>query len=535
MINIKKRSDFLNKEINQVYDLVIIGGGITGAGVLLDASSRGINTLLIEKGDYASGTSSKSTKLIHGGLRYLKKLEFKIVRDVGRERKISHKNAPHLVIPEKMLIPLTKNGSFKKWQLNIALFIYDLLAGVKGSDKRKILSKEETFKKEPCLKDNKLTGAGYYAEYRTDDARLTIEIIKTATKYNGESINYLEAKSIVKNDYFLIECFDSIQQKNVTIKSKKLVNACGPWVDFTRKNENKISTSKIRLSKGVHIVLNHDKLPLKQSVYYDADKGRMCFAIPRGRVTYVGTTDDDFSGHPDSPTTTNKDVKYLLNYINKTFSKNLTENDVISSWAGLRPLIEQEGKKSTELSRKDEIFISNSGMISIAGGKLTGYRLMGKKVVDIISKDLNINLECFTEKIPISGNFNPKFNDYNDFKQTVIAELLKKNLDEDISDYLIQNYGLNCLSIISEYEPSKNSSFEEVEIIYTIENEGVCFPMDYFMRRSGKMYFDPDSISSKIFNLSKIFQDNLNLSEIDLFINKVLIKKKNLTDFSNED
>ena len=126
MINIKKRSDFLNNEINQVYDLVIIGGGITGAGILLDASSRGINTLLIEKGDYASGTSSKSTKLIHGGLRYLKKLEFKIVRDVGRERKISHKNAPHLVIPEKMLIPLTKNGSFKKWQLNIALFIYYL-------------------------------------------------------------------------------------------------------------------------------------------------------------------------------------------------------------------------------------------------------------------------------------------------------------------------------------------------------------------------------------------------------------------------
>ena len=534
MINIKNRTDFLNNEINQIYDLVIIGGGITGAGILLDASSRGINSLLIEKGDYASGTSSKSTKLIHGGLRYLKKLEFKIVRDVGRERKISHKNAPHLVIPEKMLIPLTKNGSFKKWQLNIALFVYDFLAGVRGNDKRKILSKDETYKKEPCLKKNKLTGSGYYAEYRTDDARLTIEIIKTATKYKGNSINYVEAKSIVKNDYFLIECFDHIEQKKITIKTRKLVNACGPWVDFTRNNENINSISKIRLSKGVHIVLNHDQLPLKQSVYFDADRGRMCFAIPRGSVTYVGTTDDDYNGHPDFPKTTNKDVKYLLNYVNKTFSKNLTKKDVISSWAGLRPLIEQEGKKSTELSRKDEIFISDSGMISIAGGKLTGYRLMGKKVVDIIAKDLNINFECFTEKIPISGSFKPQFNDYNDFKQTVKSELLKKNINKDISDYLIQNYGLNSLSIINKYDSSKNSSFEEVEVIYTIENEGVCTPMDYFMRRSGKMYFNPDSISPEIFNLSKIFHENLNHSDLESLINNVLSMKKKLTDFSYE-
>ena len=209
---------------------------------------------------------------------------------------------------------------------------------------------------------------------------------------------------------------------------------------------------------------------------------------------------------------------------NKTFSKKLTEKDIISSWAGLRPLIEQEGKKSTELSRKDEIFISNSGMISIAGGKLTGYRLMGKKVVDIIAKELNMNIECFTENIPISGSFKPKFKGYNDFKQTVKSELLKKK---------IKNYGLNSLSIINNYDSSKNSSFYEVEIIYTIENEGVCNPIDFYMRRSGKMYFDPDSISTEIFDLSKTFQENLNLSDIDTFINNVLDEKKILTDFSN--
>ncbi len=536
MISIKDRSVFFKNESKQVFDVVIIGGGITGAGILLDAASRGIKTLLIEKNDYASGTSSKSTKLIHGGLRYLKKLEFRIVRNVGRERKITHKNAPHLVIPEKMLIPLTKYGSFKKWQLNIALFIYDLLAGVKGNDKRKILNKTQTLKAEPTLKTNELKGAGYYAEYRTDDARLTIEIIKTAEEFNGKAINYLEAKSIIKKDYFIIECYDHISKKKTIIKSKKLVNASGPWVDLTRTNENNNSTSKIRLSKGVHVVVDHKKLPLNQSVYFDADKSRMCFAIPRGNVTYIGTTDNDYNNHPDFPKTSDNDVKYLLEYVNKTFSSSLAKEDIISSWAGLRPLIEQKGKKSTELSRKDEIFISKSGMISIAGGKLTGYRLMGKKVVDLIAKDLNIKSKCVTEDISISGNFKPKFKNYNQFKKKVEIELSSKKINENIADYLIQNYGYNCLTIIEKYNPTNHKSFEDLEIIFTIETEGVCKPIDFYMRRTGKMYFNPTEISNEIFKFSKIFEKNLNINstEAENLLNEVLDQKSTLTKFDNE-
>lgn len=537
MISIKERSDFITNEINQVYDVVIIGGGITGAGILLDASSRGLNTLLIEKNDYASGTSSKSTKLIHGGLRYLKKLEFRIVSNVGRERKIAHKNAPHLVIPEKMLIPLTKEGSFKKWQLNIALFIYDILAGVKGNDRRKILNKKETIKTEPALESNQLIGAGYYAEYRTDDARLTIEIIKTAQKYKGKSINYFEAKSIVKQDYFSIDCYDHILKKHTTIKTKKLVNACGPWVDFTRAFENKNIKSKIRLSKGIHIVVAHTKLPLKQAVYFDANENRMCFAIPRGEVTYIGTTDNDFNKHPDNPKTSTNDVAYILKSANKTFSKKLTNKDVISSWAGLRPLIEQKGKKSTELSRKDELFISESGMISIAGGKLTGYRLMAKKVVDLLTKDFKINRSCSTENISIEGNFKSDFENYNQFKNTVKRELLSKDLSQKIADYLIQNYGLNCLELIEKYDSKKHISIQDLEIIYTIENEGVCKPIDYFMRRSGKIYFRPEEVSIDIQNYSKIFENHLKLEplEIKKLINEVLDEKKHLISFNNED
>ena len=536
MIRISERSEFLKNETNQVYDLVIIGGGITGAGILLDASSRGLNALLIEKNDYASGTSSKSTKLIHGGLRYLKNLEFKMVRDVGRERNISHNNAPQLVIPEKMLLPLTKNGSFKKWQLNIALFIYDFLARVKRNDKRQILSKEKTLEIEPELKSNNLKGAGYYAEYRTDDARLTIEIIKTAKEFKGNAINYLEAKSIDKNEYFSLNCQDHINNKKIKIKAKKLVNACGPWVDFTRANENKNIKSKIRLSKGVHIVVAHSKLPLTQSVYFDANKNRMCFAIPRGKVTYIGTTDNDYNKDPDHPTTSIDDVNYLINATNQTFKSNLFSNDVISSWAGLRPLIEQDGKKSTELSRKDEIFISESGMISIAGGKLTGYRLMAKKVVDLIIKDFK-NVKCFTEEISISGNFKPEFKNYNLFKKEVKNQLLRKQINPNIADYLIQNYGINCLEIIEKYNQKTKDSIKNQEIIYSLKNEGVCKPIDYFIRRSGNMFFNPFLISDEIFKFSKIFQEYLRLeeSEVNKLLQDVLDEKNRLTTFKDAD
>ncbi|MBM77874.1 MAG: glycerol-3-phosphate dehydrogenase [Crocinitomicaceae bacterium] len=536
MISINERSEFLKVEINQLYDLIIIGGGITGAGILLDASSRGLKTLLIEKNDYASGTSSKSTKLIHGGLRYLNNLEFKMVSNVGRERMISHNNAPHLVIPEKMLIPITKNGAFKKWQLSIALFIYDFLARVKRHDKRKILSKEETLNVEPELKSSNLKGAGYYAEYRTDDARLTIEIIKTAEKFKGKSINYLEAKSIEKKNYFSLDCHDHIHNKSIKIKAKKVVNACGPWVDLTRAKENKNIKSKIRLSKGVHIVVGHNKLPLKQSVYFDTKNKRMCFAIPRENVTYIGTTDNDYNNHPDNPKTSIHDVEYLIKSTNENFKSNLLKSDVISSWVGLRPLIEQKGKKSTELSRKDEIFISKSGMISIAGGKLTGYRLMAKKVVDIIAKDFN-NQKCLTENISISGSFKPEFQNYHLFKKEVKSQLLRKKINTNISDYLIQNYGINCLEIIENYNPKSDDSIKNQEIIYTLKNEGVCKPIDYFIRRSGNMFFHPLEISDDIFKFSKTFEQYLNLEKSELYklLQDVLDEKKRITTFNDKD
>ncbi len=367
---------------------------------------------LLEKGDFASGTSSKSTKLIHGGLRYLKQFDFWLVKEVGSERAIVHKLAPHLVLPEKMLLPLIDGGSYGKWLTSIGLKVYDILAQVSGDDKRKMLEKKEALELEPLLPKKKLKGAGYYAEYRTDDARLTIENIKTSLTFGAVALNYAEVTAFDYTDDIIsgLHFKDVISGHEFTIKSKYVISAAGPWVDELRSINNSKKGKRLHLTKGVHLVFPHAKLPVKQSVYFDVPDGRMIFAIPRGKITYVGTTDTNYDQDKDDIKLDLVDALYLISAVNNMFPKiNLELEDIISSWAGLRPLIHEEGKSTSELSRKDEIFISDTGLISMAGGKLTGYRKMAERVVNLLSKKMEeeegIELaECTTVQIPLCGN-----------------------------------------------------------------------------------------------------------------------------------
>ena len=264
------REELTNNLSNTEFDLLIIGGGITGAGIALDAASRGMKVALIEKNDFASGTSSKSTKLIHGGLRYLKQFDFWLVKEVGTERAIVHDLAPHLVVPEKMILPLIDGGTYGSWLTSIGLKVYDILASVEGEDKRKMLDKKEALEKEPLLPNNILNGAGYYAEYRTDDARLTMEVLKTALDYNAKIINYTEAISFIYEEERVCgaNVLDTISNKTFTINAKYVVSAAGPWVDELRQKNNSKIGKRLHLTKGVHLVVPHKKLPVQQSVYF---------------------------------------------------------------------------------------------------------------------------------------------------------------------------------------------------------------------------------------------------------------------------
>ncbi|MEM6320793.1 MAG: glycerol-3-phosphate dehydrogenase/oxidase, partial [Bacteroidota bacterium] len=392
------------------FDLLVIGGGATGTGIALDAAARGLKTALVEKRDFASGTSSKSTKLIHGGLRYLQQLDVALVRETGTERAIVHRLAPHIVLPEKMLMPIVKGGKYGYWMASFGLKVYDILANVKGDDRRKMLDKAGAIKKEPLLSPNGLKGGVFYAEYRTDDARLTIELIKTACRNGAIAANYCKVVDFTyeENEINGTVVKDELTGNQFSVKAKKVVAAGGPWVDKLRKKDNSLKGKRLHLTKGIHLVVPHVKFPLKHTIYFDVPDGRMIFAIPRGRTTYIGTTDTTYKASLNRVVCTKDDAHYLLNAVNSIFpSINLVMEDIESNWAGLRPLIHEDGKSPSELSRKDEIFVSDRGLIAIAGGKLTGYRKMAQRIVDLVLKqfskiDKRAFTECTTKDIPLT-------------------------------------------------------------------------------------------------------------------------------------
>ena len=526
------------------FDVLIIGGGITGAGIALDAASRGMKVALIEKNDFASGTSSKSTKLIHGGLRYLKQFDFWLVKEVGTERAIVHNLAPHLVVPEKMILPLIDGGTYGSWLTSIGLKVYDILASVEGEDKRKMLDKEEALEKEPLLPKDILNGAGYYAEYRTDDARLTIEVLKTTLDYDAKIINYTEATEFIYEENRVVgaKVKDTISNEEFVIKAKYVVNACGPWVDELRQlNHSKIG-KRLHLTKGVHLVVAHEKLPVKQSVYFDVPDGRMMFAIPRGKVTYFGTTDTNYQKDKNNVNTNLVDATYLISAVNNMFPDiTISLDDVQSSWAGLRPLIHEEGKSASELSRKDEIFVSDTELISIAGGKLTGYRKMAERIVDLVAKKYKRKFDkefadIKTKEIVLSGG---TFKDssevisYTDAIQNRIAEV---DFNRKDAEYLVHNYGKQTDIILQKFDDLMHDNMQEkmiqAEVWFAINYEMACNSTDFFMRRTGRLFFDVNSVYLHKDYVNQLFDNQFTYDEKTRQKNIVELDK-NLTSILN--
>ena len=488
------------------FDVLIVGGGITGAGIALDAASRGMKVALIEKDDFASGTSSKSTKLIHGGLRYLKQFDFWLVKEVGTERAIVHKLAPHLVIPEKMILPLIEGGTYGEWLTSVGLKVYDILASVEGDDKRKMLDKEEALIKEPLLPQQILKGAGYYAEYRTDDARLTVEVLKTASQYNAQILNYTKAEEFIYENKRVVgvKAKDTFTNEAFDIKAKYVVNACGPWVDELRQINHSKTGKRLHLTKGVHLVVPFEKLPVKQSIYFDVPDGRMMFAIPRGKVTYFGTTDTNYQQNKNSVNTDLTDVTYLISAVNNMFPNiNLSIEDIQSSWAGLRPLIHEEGKSASELSRKDEIFVSDSELISIAGGKLTGYRKMSERIIDLVAKKYKNRFnaefeEIQTENLVLSGGPFLNYKAVEIYTEQIYKQIKIANLTQKDAQYLVHNYGKQTDIILDKFDELTEENMDKrllkAEIWFTIQHEMTCTPTDFFMRRTGRLFFDKPSV-----------------------------------------
>lgn len=494
---------------NKEFDVVVIGGGITGAGIALDATQRGMKVALVEMQDFAQGTSSRSTKLVHGGLRYLKQAQIKVVAETGKERAIVYENGPHVTTPEWMLLPMHKGGTFGKFTTNIGLTMYDRLAGVKRHERKKMLSKQATLNKEPLVKKDGLKGGGYYVEYRTDDARLTIEVMKRAAEKGAEVINHTKSTDFVydaKNKVSGIKVKDMITGEEYQINAKKVINAAGPWVDEVRKKDYTRNNKQLRLTKGVHVVIDQSKFPLRQAVYFDTEKdGRMIFAIPREGKAYVGTTDTFYNNEKTKPLTNQEDRDYLIDAINYMFPDvHVTDADIESTWAGVRPLILEDGKDPSEISRKDEIWEGKSGLLTIAGGKLTGYRHMALEIVDLLAKRLKQEydlkfVDSKTKHTPISGGDVGGSKNFENYVNRKVQEGKALGLSTDVAHNLASKYGSNVdkLFAIAQLTNEKDLNMPlelYVQLVYSVQNEMVYKPTDFLIRRTGKLYFDINTV-----------------------------------------
>ncbi|MDK8190293.1 FAD-dependent oxidoreductase [Paenibacillus sp. UMB7766-LJ446] len=505
----EKRTEYLDRMANAHFDILIIGGGITGAGIALDAASRGLKTALVEMQDFAAGTSSRSTKLVHGGLRYLKQLEVKMVAEVGRERAVVYENGPHVTTPEPMLLPIYTAGTFGRFSTSIGLMVYDRLAGVKRSERRQMLNAGAVLDNEPLLRRDGLLGGGRYVEYRTDDARLTIEVMKEAVRRGVQAVNYVKAAAFLKENGVVtgIQAVDQISGQSYDLRATKVINASGPWVDELRKIDGSRQGKTLQMTKGIHLIFDGTRFPLRQAVYFDTPDGRMVFAVPREGKTYVGTTDTVFEEDPAHPLISQADRDYVIDAVNGMFPDvRIRAEDVESGWAGVRPLIHEEGKGPSEISRKDEVWVAPSGLITIAGGKLTGYRKMAEVVVDLAARQLEQEIgrsvgPCITKEMPISGGDVGGSANFGAYAERKIKDGVALGLDRSAAERLARVYGSNVDALYERMpEPRAKAELHGLPqelllmLSYAIDEEMSVTPADFFVRRTGDLFFRIDEV-----------------------------------------
>jgi glycerol-3-phosphate dehydrogenase len=369
------------------FDVLVIGGGITGAGVALDAASRGLRTALVERDDFASGTSSKSSKLVHGGLRYLQQKEFVLVYENLAERQRLLDNAPHLVRPLPFLIPLFgKEGVVNKAVVRIysnALWLYDLTGGLRIGMLHKRVSREETLVHMPTLDTSRLVAGFLYYDAQADDARLTLTIARTASvDYGVPAVNYAGVTALLKDDQGRVS--GARLDNGIEVRARAVVNAAGVWSDDVRALDEGRHPQTIRPAKGIHLTVPWSKVRCDIAAVIPVRKdGRSIFVVPWGDRVYVGTTDTDYDGPLENPACTPDDVAYLLDAVNAFLVEPLSPDDVLGTWAGLRPLVrDAKSEKTADLSRRHAVGRSASGVITVTGGKLTTYRKMAADAVD---------------------------------------------------------------------------------------------------------------------------------------------------------
>jgi glycerol-3-phosphate dehydrogenase len=445
----------------ETWDLLVIGGGITGAAAARDAAGRGLRVALVDAGDLARGTSSRSSRLIHGGLRYLETGNLKLVFEASAERRRLLDLASHLVHPLPFLFPVFRKGPVGFRKLQAGMWLYDGLSLFRNIARHRMLSRDAARQEEPHLRTDGLVGAAVYYDASVDDARLTLANARGAHEAGAAVVPYAEVVGFLKDGKglagarvrdCLIEGVDSLE-----VRARVVLNATGPWSDAVRRLADAGIRPRLRPTKGVHILVRRDRLGNRHAITFQSPvDGRVMFVLPWGDFSYVGTTDTDYAGSPAEVRADAEDVRYLLDSANSIFpDAKLTGDDVVSTWAGIRPLLSPRGPEggmaASATSREHEIWRDRGGLLNIAGGKLTTYRVMAKQAVDVAARTLKEEHRVEsgsspTADLPLPGD--PR-EPWEPFLDRVVSDAVAAGLGADTGEHLARAYGEDAAALLA--------------------------------------------------------------------------------------
>jgi glycerol-3-phosphate dehydrogenase len=492
------REQVLDRLERERFDVVVIGGGISGAGVAREATQRGLSVALLEVEDFSSGTSSRSSKLIHGGLRYLAMGDVGLVRTTALERKAIQRLAPHLAEKRWLIVPSRSYPGHLK--MRAAITTYEKLGAVETDDLHRNLSGEELAREEPMLDRNVYKYASVYREYVTDDAHLVLANLRSAVGLGAAALNHAGVEAILREGDAAagVEAVCRFSDRRVRVRGCCVVNAAGPWVDAVRRLEDANAKPLLHLSKGVHVVVRAERLPVKHMIILNTTDRRSIFVIRQGECVYIGTTDTTYApGHALWPEIDLADIEYLLEPTRRGLSgEPLRPDDVVAAWAGLRPLIAEPGKKPHEISRRDEVTVGPARVVTMAGGKLTGYRPMARETVERPAQVCGIDLAPRpAEEPPLPGG---------DFDGALgpLADALAREagVSPACAERMVRLYGSEAREIArAGTQPLvEGSAVLGAEVDWAVRKEGAATLEDALYRRLRTAWYTPDAREASV-------------------------------------
>ena len=505
------RTAYVERLDQEQFDVLVIGGGITGAGVALDAAARGYRVALVEKADFASGTSSKSTKLAHGGIRYLPQFDFAMSREGVIERGLMVRHAPFLVRPLPFVIPVYKHMPWPSslpvrpptdfglaLVLDIGLWMYDLMAGRLNIGRHKRISAEETLRRVPKLRRAGLKKALLYYDAQTNDAQLTVTVLRTAAQFGAVVTNYTQITGFTRANGKLngaVVC-DVLTGQEVTVLARHIINATGVFAEQVAALTGDESKATVEPSKGIHLVVARERLRISNTavVLPETEDGRILYIIPWSARAIIGTTDTG-TGDLDDPQASPADIAYLLKHVNKYLEADLTDDDILSVYAGYRPLVKSRGARAAELSRTHVVLQEVNGMVTIVGGKLTTYRRMAQDTVDVLSKRDGMPTSHPTQKLLLSGAIG-----WRSARHAIEARGQQLGLAQDSIEHLAFTFGSHANAVFDLIEKDERLGkrllsdlpYLLAEVVYACQAEMAMMLEDVLARRTRIILEDAD-------------------------------------------